>query len=261
VKNKERLLSATRRKNAYEYDTEDLVSSKLSTTKHRAQYNRVETETHDNHLPLASVSEKKSRPLSATRKSEMKDKLDDNAEEIFKAMAEENQSVESKPSGSKTAPERRKYCASPSPSEVKRSSSMMSSHPLKTDDTIALVTEKVRKMDARQQQHLIEILAKLDCKASLKGSSASSLPPSSPRKATETTMPSASSEFAENDKESEDYVTADSLDSCENRKDSEDFTDVYFEIFTNWGNPQFVGLTEVGYNWKDLKESSNSCIH
>ena len=41
------------------------------------------------------------------------------------------------------------YCASPSPSEVKRSSSMMSSHPLKTDDTIALVTEKVRKMDAR----------------------------------------------------------------------------------------------------------------
>lgn len=39
------------------------------------------------------VSEKKSRPLSATRKSEMKDKLDDNAEEIFKAMAEENQSV------------------------------------------------------------------------------------------------------------------------------------------------------------------------
>lgn len=247
VKNKERLLSATRRKNANEYDTEDLVSSKLKTTKHIAQYKRMETETHDNHLPLASVSEKKSRPLSATRKSQMKDKLDDNAEEIFKAMAEENQSVESKPSGSKTAPERRKYCASPSPSEVKRSSSMMSSHPLKTDDTIALVTEKVRKMDARQQQHLIEILAKLDCKASLKGSSASSLPPSSPGKAKETMTPSASSEFAENDKESEDYITADSLDSCENRKDSEDFTDVYFEILTNWGNPQFVGLTEMQF--------------
>lgn len=45
----------------------------------------------------------------------------------------------------------------------------------------------------------------------------------------------------------QDYITADSLDSCENRKDSEDFTDVYFEILTNWGNPQFVGLTEVGY--------------
>lgn len=59
----------------------------------------------------------------------------------------------------------------------------------------------------------------------------------------------------------QDYITADSLDSCENRKDSEDFTDVYFEILTNWGNPQFVGLTEVGYNRKDLKKSINSCIH
>lgn len=59
----------------------------------------------------------------------------------------------------------------------------------------------------------------------------------------------------------QDYITADSLDSCENRKDSEDFTDVYFEILTNWGNPQFVGLTEVGYNRKDLKNSSNSCVH
>lgn len=39
------------------------------------------------------ASEKKSRPLSATRRMERKDKLDDNAEEIFKAMAEENQTV------------------------------------------------------------------------------------------------------------------------------------------------------------------------
>lgn len=39
------------------------------------------------------ASEKKSRPLSATRRMEPKDKLDDNAEEIFKAMAEENQTV------------------------------------------------------------------------------------------------------------------------------------------------------------------------
>lgn len=36
----------------------------------------------------------------------------------------------------------------PPPSEVKRPSSL-SSCPLKTDETIALVTEKVRKMDAR----------------------------------------------------------------------------------------------------------------
>ena len=40
-----------------------------------------------------SAPEKKSRPLSATRRSKVADKVDDNAEEIFKAMAEENQSV------------------------------------------------------------------------------------------------------------------------------------------------------------------------
>ena len=36
---------------------------------------------------------KKSRPLSATRRTESMDKLDDNAQEIFKAMAEENQTI------------------------------------------------------------------------------------------------------------------------------------------------------------------------
>ena len=40
------------------------------------------------------------------------------------------------------------HFASPPPSEVKRPSSL-SSCPVKTDETIALVTEKVRKMDAR----------------------------------------------------------------------------------------------------------------
>ena len=40
------------------------------------------------------------------------------------------------------------HFTSPPPSEVKRPSSL-SSCPLKTDETIALVTEKVRKMDAR----------------------------------------------------------------------------------------------------------------
>lgn len=40
------------------------------------------------------------------------------------------------------------HFAKPPPSEVKRPSSL-SPCPLKTDETIALVTEKVRKMDAR----------------------------------------------------------------------------------------------------------------
>lgn len=44
-------------------------------------------------LVFVKASEKKSRPLSATRRMEPKDKLDDNAEEIFKAMAEENQII------------------------------------------------------------------------------------------------------------------------------------------------------------------------
>lgn len=44
-------------------------------------------------LVFMKASEMKSRPLSATRRMEPKDKLDDNAEEIFKAMAEENQSI------------------------------------------------------------------------------------------------------------------------------------------------------------------------
>ena len=37
--------------------------------------------------------EKKSRPLSATRRTESMDMVDDNAQEIFKAMAEENQTI------------------------------------------------------------------------------------------------------------------------------------------------------------------------
>jgi len=41
----------------------------------------------------SKAPEKKHRPLSATRKSKQVDKMDDNAEEIFRAMAEENQSV------------------------------------------------------------------------------------------------------------------------------------------------------------------------
>ncbi len=40
------------------------------------------------------------------------------------------------------------HFSSPPPSEVKRPASL-SAGPLKTDETIALVTEKVRKMDAR----------------------------------------------------------------------------------------------------------------
>ena len=43
---------------------------------------------------ISQAPEKKSRPLSATRKSKLtSDKMDDNTEEIIKAMAEENKSV------------------------------------------------------------------------------------------------------------------------------------------------------------------------
>lgn len=249
VKRKERMFSATRRKtNADEYDSEDLISSKCGTTKDGTQHNRLKKEvTQGKDLQPASVYEKKSRPLSATRKSEAVDKLDDNAEEIFKAMAEENQSVESKASGSKTAPERTKqYCSNPPLSEVKRPSSVTSSSSFKTDDTIALVTEKVRKMDARQQQHLIRLLAKLEYKAPLKGSSDSPWPQSSPLKATEMMMPSKSSDFKEGG-QSEDYSIVDSLDTFENRTDNDYGTDVYFEILSNWGNPDNVGLTEIQF--------------
>ena len=47
---------------------------------------------HEAPVPF-KAHEKKSRPLSATRRTESMDKVDDNAEEIFKAMAEENQTV------------------------------------------------------------------------------------------------------------------------------------------------------------------------
>lgn len=47
---------------------------------------------HEAPVPF-KAPEKKSRPLSATRRTESMDKVDDNAEEIFKAMAEENQTV------------------------------------------------------------------------------------------------------------------------------------------------------------------------
>ena len=37
----------------------------------------------------------------------------------------------------------------------------------------------------------------------------------------------------------------DSLDAAENNIENEEGTDVYFEILTNWGNPKYLGLTEV----------------
>ena len=42
----------------------------------------------------------------------------------------------------------------------------------------------------------------------------------------------------------QDYSTTDSLDAAENTEENEG-TDVYFEILTNWGNPNYLGLTEV----------------
>ena len=37
----------------------------------------------------------------------------------------------------------------------------------------------------------------------------------------------------------------DSLDTAENNQENDEGTDVYFEILTNWGNPNYLGLTEV----------------
>ena len=37
----------------------------------------------------------------------------------------------------------------------------------------------------------------------------------------------------------------DSLDTAENNMENYEGTDVYFEILTNWGNPKYLGLTEV----------------
>jgi len=53
----------------------------------------------------------------------------------------------------------------------------------------------------------------------------------------------------------QDYSVTDSLDTSENNKESEEGTDVYFEILTNWGNPKYLGLTEV------CVKVCNSCNH
>lgn len=47
---------------------------------------------HEAAIPLIAP-EKKSRPLSAKRRTKSMDKVDDDAQEIFKAMAEENQTI------------------------------------------------------------------------------------------------------------------------------------------------------------------------
>lgn len=46
----------------------------------------------------------------------------------------------------------------------------------------------------------------------------------------------------------QDYSVLDSLDTAENNKENDEGTDVYFEILTNWGNPNYLGLTEVCQN-------------
>ena len=43
----------------------------------------------------------------------------------------------------------------------------------------------------------------------------------------------------------QDYSVVDSLDTAENNQENDEGTDVYFEILTNWGNPNYLGLTEV----------------
>lgn len=245
-KRKERNLSATRRKkNADPYDSTEHFSSRDDRSYTKQQKRSEKHKSGNQEVTLTSASEKKSRPLSATRRMEPKDKLDDNAEEIFKAMAEENQTIESKASGSQTAPVRSKNVSSSPLHEVKRPSSL-ASFPLKTDDTIALVTEKVRKMDARQQQSLIELLSKLECKAPFKVSSPSPSPRLSPMKATVPFTPVTKSSSIES--QSKDFSVMDSLDDAENNKaESEEGTDVYFEIISNWGNSSYVGLTEIQF--------------
>ncbi|RMX37150.1 hypothetical protein pdam_00023677, partial [Pocillopora damicornis] len=234
-----------RKKNADPYDSTEHFSSRDDRSYTKQQKRSEKHESGNQEVTLTSASEKKSRPLSATRRMEPKDKLDDNAEEIFKAMAEENQTVESKASGSQTAPVRSKNVSSSPLHEVKRPSSL-ASFPLKTDDTIALVTEKVRKMDARQQQSLIELLSKLECKAPFKVSSPSPSPRLSPMKATVPFTPVTKSSSIES--QSKDFSVMDSLDDAENDKaESEEGTDVYFEIISNWGNSSYVGLTEIQF--------------
>lgn len=53
----------------------------------------------------------------------------------------------------------------------------------------------------------------------------------------------------------QDFSVIDSLDTAENNQESEEGTDVYFEILTNWGNPKYLGLTEV------CVKICNSCNH
>ncbi|XP_022794557.1 protein KIAA0556-like [Stylophora pistillata] len=245
VKRKERNLSATRRKkNADHYDSIEHFSPKDDRSYAKQQKRSEKHESQNQEVTLTSASEKKSRPLSATRRMEPKDKLDDNAVEIFKAMAEENQTIESKASGSQTAPVRSKNLSSTPLHEVKRPSSL-ASFPLKTDDTIALVTEKVRKMDARQQQSLIELLSKLECKAPLKVPSPSPSRPS-PMKATVPFSPVTKSSSIES--QSQDLSVMDSLEDAKNNKvENEEGLDVYFEIISNWGNSSYVGLTEIQF--------------
>ena len=49
----------------------------------------------------------------------------------------------------------------------------------------------------------------------------------------------------------------DSLDTAENKKATEEGTDVYFEILTNWGNPKYLGLTEVCVKYVILAITNN----
>ncbi|KAK3752195.1 hypothetical protein QZH41_019340, partial [Actinostola sp. cb2023] len=244
-------------------DAVTLIASSIPAKEHHIkqhEYTSRSSKSKDSQVELKSSQKTRTRPLSASRKKRSTEHIpeDSNAEEIFKAMALENQTVVGchdfsvyylleTASGFHTAPENRQADAIMAVPEqlAPRPASIAST----SEKTISRVTQKVRSMDPRQQHHLISLLSKLELKdPPFKAASpALSSRKGSPMKAT---IPYSSAQQSLISEANSSLVSCPGTQSVEPSRpglQEEAAVDVNIEIQSNWGHPNTLGITEVQF--------------
>ncbi|XP_028395506.1 LOW QUALITY PROTEIN: protein KIAA0556-like [Dendronephthya gigantea] len=174
------------------------------------------------------------QPLSKTSRKKQESGLVHSSQDVFNAVALENNQAEFYRDSSKRTGHSGKIDTSKTGSEL--------TNPI-SDETVAMVTKKVRTMNASQQKQLMDLLAKLDPTAAESISAATRVQPS-------IAFGSSESSPTQSLSPRED-VGSSREDLWEIREapllDKNNFLEVLLEIRSNWGHPSDVGLTEVQF--------------
>ncbi|XP_065066463.1 katanin-interacting protein-like isoform X2 [Rhopilema esculentum] len=220
--------------------------------------------------PVEMISApRKSRPLSASRKRRQDDSTisSDASVEIANAILEENRKIEVKqsdpPFGSrveretKSAPSKQKQSVT-NEEPVNRPSSIATA--TVDNEMIGSIVERVKKMTAKQQVHLLKMLSKLEELDITEDDATFSTAFFEKKRSRESTEGVAVGPLFKETSESQVKGTT-ALESSAIVSSGSDETDcgkvdileVCVEINSNWGHPDMVGLTEVEFFDDDKK--------